>query len=227
MSINLDQKFKKFYAARSKREAELHAIHEDILNFINSKSRRVKVERLVTKCNEEFMTVADKNEDLIAFAGKAEDPSALVPSLEAHLEAMTTKNDKILTSARSYINSADDKVSEFQEPRSPILSRLPSIMTASKKSSQRKHDYVIAERKREEIEKQNEAALRLAKQKKQMELDELEENNRKRLTEVTLQEFELLDAVSKGSQSETTASARSSIRSEKAVHDRHLTCFKF
>ena len=31
--------------------------------------------------------------------------------------------------------------------------------------------------------------------------------------------FELLDAVSKGSQSETTASARSSMRSEKAVQD--------
>ena len=39
----------------------------------------------------------------------------------------------------------------------------------------------------------------LLNKKKQMELDELEENNRKRLVEATLQEFELLDAVSKGS----------------------------
>ena len=70
MSNSLDQKVKKLYAARSKREAELHAIHEDILHCINSQSRRVKVERLVTKCNEAFMTVVDKNEDLIAFAGK-------------------------------------------------------------------------------------------------------------------------------------------------------------
>ena len=169
------------------------------------------------------MTVVDKNEDLIAFAGKTEDPSALVPSLESYLEAMTTKNDKILASARNYINSADDKVSEFQEPRASIRSRVPSIMTSSKTSSQRKHDYVIAKMKREEIEKQNEAAIRLAKQKKQMELDELEENNRKRLAEATLQELELLDAVSKGSQSETTASARSSMRSEKAVQDRIST----
>ena len=37
--------------------------------------------------------------------------------------------------------------------------------------------------KREEIEKQNEAAIRLAKQKEQIELDELEESNRKRLAE--------------------------------------------
>ena len=92
-------------------------------------------------------------------------------------------------------------------------------MTSSKTSSQRKHDYVIAKMKREEIEKQNEAAIRLAKQKKQIEIDELEEDSRKRLAEATLQEFELLDAVSKGSHSETTASARSSMRSEKAVQD--------
>ena len=59
----------------------------------------------------------------------------------------------------------------------------------------------------------------LLNRKKQMELDELEENNRKRLAEATLQEFELLDAVSKGGQSETTASAKSSMRSEKAVQD--------
>ena len=91
-------------------------------------------------------------------------------------------------------------------------------MTSSKTSSQRKRDYVIAKMKREEIEKQYEA-IHLAKKKKQIELDELEENNRKRLAEATLQEFELLDAVSKGSQSETTASARSSMRSEKAVQD--------
>ena len=52
-----------------------------------------------------------------------------------------------------------------------------------------------------------------------MELDELEETNRKRLAEATRQEFELLDAVSKGSQSETTASSRNSMRSEKAVQD--------
>ena len=59
----------------------------------------------------------------------------------------------------------------------------------------------------------------LLNKKKQMELDELEENNRKRLAEATLQEFEMLDAVSKGSQSESTARARSSMRIEKALQD--------
>ena len=99
MSNSLNQKVKKLYAARSKREAELHALLEDILHCINRQIRRVKVERPVTKCNEALMTVVGKNEDLIAFAGETEDPSAIVPSLESYLEAMTTKNDNILTSA--------------------------------------------------------------------------------------------------------------------------------
>ena len=219
MSNSLDQKLKKMYAARSKREADLHSMHEEILHFINSQSRRVKDERLVTNCNQAFMMVVDKNEDLIAFAGNSEDQSALIPSLESYLEAMTTKDVKILTSAQNYINSADDKVSEFQEPRASIRSRLLSLMVSSKTSSQRKHDYVIDLMKCEEIGKQNEAAICLAQQKKQIELDELEENNRKQLTETTLQELELLDTVSKGSHSETTLNARSSMRSEKVVQD--------
>ena len=99
MSNSIDQKIKKLYAARSKREAELHAIHKDIRHCIKCQSGRVNVERLVTKCNEAFMTVVDKNENLVEFSGETEDPSALVPSLESFLEAMTTKNNKILTSA--------------------------------------------------------------------------------------------------------------------------------
>ena len=86
MSNSLDQKVKNLYADRPKREVELHAIHEDIRHCKNSQIRRVKIERLVTKCNEALMTVVDKNEDLIAFAGKTEDPNALFPSLESHLE---------------------------------------------------------------------------------------------------------------------------------------------
>ena len=79
-----------------------------MFHCLNSESR-VKIESLVTKCNEAFMAVVVRNEDLIAFAGKTEDPSAFVPSLESYFEAMTTKNDKMPTLARYYINSAEDK----------------------------------------------------------------------------------------------------------------------
>ena len=46
----------------------------------------------------------------------------------------------------------------------------------SKTSSQRQRDLIIAQQRREEIEKQNEATLRLAKQKQQLEI-KLNNNN--------------------------------------------------
>ena len=52
-----------------------------------------------------------------------------------------------------------------------------------------------------------------------MELDELEENKRRQLAEAILQEFESLDAISGGSQCETTAIAGSWMRSEKPSQD--------
>ena len=73
--------------------------------------------------------------------------------------------------------------------------------------------------KREEIEKKNEAAIRLVKQKKRVELDRVEENNRKRFGDATLHEFELLDAACKCSHCEITASARRLMRSYKFVKD--------
>ena len=88
----------------------------------------MKVERLITQHNEALLTVVDKNENLIALAGETEDPSAFVPSLESYLEAMTTKTDKIPTSAQNYINSADDKVSEFQGARDSIRYIVFSLM---------------------------------------------------------------------------------------------------
>ena len=79
----------------------------------------------------------------------------------------------------------------------------------SKTSSQRQRDLIIAQQRREEIDRQKEATLRLAKQKQQLELvqqelelqklrkeqalrvDELEEENRRKLAEATLVEMEL------------------------------------
>ena len=143
MSYSFDQKVKKLYAARSKREAELHNIHEDILHCINSQSGRVKLERLVTKCSKAILTVVHKNHDLIEFAVKTDNPSALFLFWESYLEALTTKNDKILTSAQNCINSADNKMNKFQETSVFIRSRVSSLMAWSKISSQRNHDYVI------------------------------------------------------------------------------------
>ena len=84
----------------------------------------------------------------------------------------------------------------------------------SKTTSLRQRDLVIAQQRRAEIEKQNEAALGLAKQKQQLELEqqelellrlrkeqalrveELEEENRRKLAEATLTEMVFRDDLS-------------------------------
>ena len=79
----------------------------------------------------------------------------------------------------------------------------------SKTSSQRQGDLTIAQKRREEIEKQNSANIRLAKQKQQLEIEqqelelqrlrkkqalrvkELEEENCRKLAEAILEEIAL------------------------------------
>ena len=77
----------------------------------------------------------------------------------------------------------------------------------SSMSSQRKHDFLMAKLKREETEKQEQAAMRLAKQKhkismrkkeieiqmEQMALQQLKEYHRQRVAAAKLDEAELLD----------------------------------
>ena len=120
---------------------------------------------------------------------------------------VTKNNDKFLLAARSYIDSVDhqDTVCEGVSPQGQSKRR--SRRTASSMSSQRKHDFLMAKPKREEAEKQEQAAMRLAKQKheiamrkkelelqmEQMALQELEEDHRQRVAAAKLDEAELKD----------------------------------
>ena len=63
----------------------------------------------------------------------------------------------------------------------------------SKTSSQRKKVLLLAKMRREETERKNEAALRLQETKNRLVLLELEESNRQRLAEATMEEAELED----------------------------------
>ena len=79
-------------------------------------------------------------------------------------------------------------------------------MTSSKRSSQRRRDFEISRLKREELEKQHEAKLRLAKQrlviKKQKklgewEIEKLDEDHRKQVAAAALEEIELMKIISR------------------------------
>ena len=201
------EKLKKLFKARSNLESELCNIHKDITDAIDRQDRRVKVERLVSKLKDVFSKVVEKNEELFDLASKAENPDLFYPVLEQWLDAVTKNNDKFLLAARSYIDSDAhrDTVCDGNNPQGQ--SKRSSRRTVSSMSSQRKHDFLMAKLKREEAEKQEQAAMRLAKQKheiamrkkeleiqmEQMALQELEEDHRQGVAAAILYEAELMD----------------------------------
>ena len=161
------EKLKKLFNARSNPESELSNIHNDITDGIDRQDRRVKFERLVSKLKDVFGKLVQKNE-LFDLASKAENPDSMYPVREQWLDDVTKKNDKILLAARNYIDSVADQDTVCEGVKPQGQSKISSRRTASSMSSQRKHDFLMAKLKREEAKKQEQAAMRLAKQKQEI-----------------------------------------------------------
>ena len=123
------------------------------------------------------------------------------------MDDVTKNNDKFLLAARSYINKVADRDTVCEGVNPQGQSRRSSRRTTSSMSCQCKHDLLMAKLKREEAEKQEQAAMRLAKQKhdiamrkkeleiqmEQMTLQELEEDHHQRVAAAKLDEAELMD----------------------------------
>ena len=159
-----------------------------------------------------------KNEQLLELAKKSNDPVTITDDLEKWLDDVTVENDRVLQKAREYIEQCPQSEKSSQTSRKAATVKTNSSKVSSSKmsktSSQRQRDLVIAQQRRAEIEKQNEAALRLAKQKPQLELEqqelellklrkeqalrveELEEENRRKLAEAVWTEMALRDDLS-------------------------------
>ena len=119
-----------------------------------------------------------------------------------------TKNiDQFLLAARNYIDSVADQVTVCEGAKPQGQSKISSRRTASSMSSHSKHDFLLAKLKREGAEKQEQAAIRPAKQKheiamrkkeleiqmEQIALQKLEEDHRHRVAAAKLDELELMD----------------------------------
>ena len=212
------EKVQKLHESRLKIETELKKFQKDIIDAVNNSERRVRVERLVTYCNETMTKAFAKNEQLLELAKKSNDPVTITDDLEKWLDDVTVENDRILQKAREYIDQCPQSEKSSQTSRKAATVKTKSSKVSSSKmsktSSQRQRDLVIAQQRRAEIEKQNEATLRLAKQKQQLELEqqelellklrkeqalrveELEEENRRKLAEATLAEMALREDLS-------------------------------
>ena len=134
---------------------------------MDKQGRKVKIEHLIVKCKDAFTRLFDKNSELFDLAQKTEDPDAVCKNLENWIETVTKKTDEFIAAAREYINSVRDK--ETAEQYTSHHSRPGSHMSSSKKSSQRQRDLELSRFKREELEKQHEAKLRVARQRLEIE----------------------------------------------------------
>ena len=230
------ENMKKLFKARSNPEYELRNIHIDITEAIDRQDRRVKVERLVTKLEDFFTKLVQKNEELFDLASKAENTDSIYAVLEQWLNDVTKKNDKFLLAAKSYIDSVADRDTVCEGVNSQGQSKRNSRRTASSMSSQHKHDFLMAEQKRDNAEKQEQAAMCLAKQKhkiamrkmeleiqkEQMALQELEEDHRQRVAAAKLYGAELMDnrsLLSHNSSQLNLFKDRGSDRNQRTVQD--------
>ena len=159
-----------------------------------------------------------------------EDPDAACKNLEKWLETVTKKADEFIAAARWYINSVHDK--ETAELCTPHHSSSGSHITLSKRSSQRQRDLELSRLKREELEKQHEAKLRIARKRleiekqtklRELEIEQLEEDHRKEVAAAALEEIELMTKSSADGSGTDKMSGlfteRSSVKSKKLVQD--------
>ena len=214
------EKVPKLHDSRLKIETELKKFQKDIIDAVNSSERRVRVERLVTNCNDAIAKAVAKNEQLLELAKKSNDPAIVTDDLEKWLNDVTVENDKIVQRARKYIDQfpQSEKSSQTSRKSTTVKTKSNKVSSSkmSKTSSQRQRDLIIAQQRREEIEKQNESTLRLAKQKQQLEIEQQElelqklrkeqalrveelEENRRKLAGATLTEMALRDDLSDSS----------------------------
>ena len=178
MANPVQEKVQKCFESRLKAETELKKVQTDIVDAVEHSERRARVVRLVESCEAALTKAFAKNEKLLELTKKSNDPTMTTLDLEKWLSDVTAENDAILKKARDYIDQCpdQDKISQSSRQTTTVKSKSSKGTSSkiSKTSSQRQRDIIIAQQRREEIERQNEATLRLAKQKQQLELEQQE-----------------------------------------------------
>ena len=151
-------------------------MQQKVQDAVETKDRRVRVERLGTSCNEAMAKLLAKHEQLFELADKTEDPSLVEQDLESWLYEVTTRNDEILQKAHEYtdqrplVDGASQLSTTVTKSKQPSNTSASRTSRQSRTSSQRQQDLLIAKQRKGEMERQNEAALRTAKQQQELKL---------------------------------------------------------
>ena len=225
----MEEKLQKLYASRTKLQKELKICHELIDEAIDRKDRRVKVEKLVNDSKSTVQAAFEKNEDLLKLAAKTENPTDLTRILDEWSEGLIALNDEYLSKARAYINSIgeaeeggsghSDSQGTTKRSSKHSKSKATSKSQVSVSSSQRRLQQKIARLKREEVECQNAAELRIAQEKAEQERLEAEQHARR--TEQQAEQARQ-QAEQEVLETQRRAQQEASLARQKAEHDAEL-----
>ena len=86
---SLKEKVQKLYDSRTRAETELKKVQQKIVDAVDNAERRVRVERLVTSCEEAMTKAFSRHDQLYAYAAKSTNPEKLKAELEKWLSEVT------------------------------------------------------------------------------------------------------------------------------------------
>ena len=119
----------KLSEARSKVELSVNDLYKRTDEAINSKTRKIKVEKvetLVNKAKELLSTAIDKNDQLVQLASRHPNKIKLTEELEFWLNEASETHDNYVAKARQYIELSDETNGEstFREKHQAVDRKL-------------------------------------------------------------------------------------------------------
>ena len=139
---------------------ELRTVYESIDDAFQERAKRVKVESLVTRCNDLLMSAISKNYQKLALAAKTELAEKIKAEVEESLETVNKRHDDYMKNARKYIDSVlDTDVSSKLSHHSKKSSARRTTLNAS---TLHKKELLLAKLRLEVKEEEKRAAARIA-----------------------------------------------------------------
>ena len=161
MANPVQENVQKLFDSRAKAKTVLNKYQKSVTEAVNNADKRVRVEQLVTSCEEAMIKAFAKKEQLLELAKKTNNPATVTADLEKWLNDTTVQNDAVLRSAREYIYRCPktDNSSQTSVKAATVKTKSSKASSSkvSKTSSQRQRDLLMAKHRREEVERQNEA----------------------------------------------------------------------
>ena len=170
IELDLGEKLNKIYFARKELETNLFDCHAKIREYIIANDRPAKIETYIEKSSICLQKITEKNDELNTLSMHRNKAAETINQLEFYLGSITAKHDDVLGLAKNYfqIEHQEDQVATATESvrsKKPLSQR---SKIASMTLSERQREAALAKIRREEVERQVQATLRLKKQEIQI-----------------------------------------------------------